>query len=274
VITATLATRALAVAALLLAAGQRLPSVAAGQVSGVVITTDDPPQSVRRAIVSLADASQHLDFHTVSDDQGRFVISQLPKGRYTLQAARPSFVSIAYGATEPGRPGSPIILATDDGIQRDLRLRMARGAAISGTVRDSSGAVLPGRTVHVEWAGGNGLNLSIPVAVQTDDRGEFRFYGLAAGPYVVLVEPTTKLDVELPSDAEVDAALRDLQRQQSGFGAPAGPANPPPTSSPGTRKYTAVSVYFPTAFSRTDASIVTVGAGEDRRGTDIIVRLR
>ena len=260
------------VSASLVSVGQRLQPALAGQISGVVMTTDDPPRAVRRAIVSLSDSSQHLDFHTVSDDQGRFSLTQLPKGRYSLQATRPSFVSIVYGAPSPGRSGSPIVLAEGE-IQADIRLRVARGAAISGTVRDASGDPLPGRTVHVQWAGNSGLTVPIPAGVQTDDRGEYRIYGLAAGAYVVIVDSNTKLEIEVPSDADVDTALRELQQEQRGLPTVTGAGNPPPIpSSP--RKYTSASIYFPTSLSRADASVVSVEAGDDRRGIDIIVRLR
>lgn len=261
-------------AACVMPMAQSQQSVPAGQISGFVTTTDNPPVAVRRAIVSLVDSSQHVEFHTIGDDQGRFTLSQLPKGRYTLQAARPAFVPIAYGASEPGRSGSTIPLEENQ-VVTDLRVQVARGAAISGAVRDTVGEPLSGLIVRAQWAGGPGLNLEVPPLAVTDDQGEFRVYGLAAGPYVVFVEPhsTTPRSMEVPTDAEVDAAFRELQRQFSGVPTPPVPGNLPPRP-PSPLKYEVVSVYFPTALSRADASTVSVEAGQDRRGIDIIVRLR
>ena len=54
---------------------------------------------------------------------------------------------------------------------------------ISGTVKDSSGAVLPGVTVTV-----TNVNTAITATAVTDDRGVYLVTGLAVGTYKVVAE--------------------------------------------------------------------------------------
>ena len=47
---------------------------------------------------SLEELERALGHHTITDDEGRFEFASLPAGRYMLSAARPTYVTIAYGA--------------------------------------------------------------------------------------------------------------------------------------------------------------------------------
>src|SRR6187455_1525175 len=97
--------------ALLATASQLSGQQAAGAVSGVVLTTDDPPRPVRRAIVSMRGNDLALGHHVITDDEGRFEIKDLPAGRYAVSAKREAFVTLAYGATRPEWPGIPLAVA-------------------------------------------------------------------------------------------------------------------------------------------------------------------
>ena len=55
---------------------------------------------------------------------------------------------------------------------------------ISGAVRDSSGAVIPGATVNIEQEGVNGA----PRVIHTDARGSYTVTNLPAGTYTITVE--------------------------------------------------------------------------------------
>src|SRR5262249_22549795 len=74
---------------------------------------------------------------TATDDNGRFVFSGLLGGRYSLSASKPGHVSVSYGQTKPGRPGTPIQLS--DGQQFNARLLIYKGGVITGTVLDENG---------------------------------------------------------------------------------------------------------------------------------------
>jgi hypothetical protein len=245
--------------------GQQAPAVAS--VSGVVLTIEDTPRPVRRAIVSLRGSDLALGHHAITDDAGRFEIRDLPAGRYDLSAKRAAFVTIAYGASRPEWPGTPLALAAGQHLS-GVALRLAPGAVITGTVRDDTGAPTADLPVYVErpTAAGELFKRS----AQTDPQGEYRIYGLAPGTYTVWVQPLkTSGDVMYArSDAEVDAILQQLR--QGRFGAPQAPV-----ARPGARASVSdfAPIYYPSAFTDEDAIPVVLAAGEERTGVDMTVRL-
>jgi hypothetical protein len=73
-------------------------------------------------------------------------------------------------------------------------MRLPHGSVITGVVRSSSGAPLPGAGVLVAGiqAGTTGPRNLLPTLqpLTTDDRGVYRAFGLPPGDYVVQVQPT------------------------------------------------------------------------------------
>jgi protocatechuate 3,4-dioxygenase beta subunit len=126
---------------------------------------------------------------TISDAKGRFEMVDLDPGVYRLSAKRSGYLEMSYGAHRPGAEGSRVRLEAGQSLS-DLRIKLTPGAAISGTVRDSDGEPLEGaHVVLARFAYERGIPGVRPdAAVDTDDRGEYRFHGLAAGKYYVSVE--------------------------------------------------------------------------------------
>jgi hypothetical protein len=245
--------------------GQQAPALAS--VSGVVLTTEDPPRPVRRAIVSVRGSDIALGHHAITDDAGRFEIRDLPAGRYDLSAKRAAFVTIAYGASRPEWPGTPLALAAGQHLS-GVTVRLAPGAIITGTVRDDTGAPAVGLEVRVErTTAAGGL---FQRSARTDSQGAYRIYGLPPGTYTVRVQPLmTSADVtHARSDAEVDAILQQLQ--QGRFGAPQAIARLRGSRSPVSDF---APIYYPSAFTSEDASPVVLAAGEERAGVDMTIRL-
>ncbi|HEX7779931.1 MAG TPA: carboxypeptidase-like regulatory domain-containing protein, partial [Vicinamibacterales bacterium] len=243
------------------------------------MTTDAVPQPVRRAIVSLFGGSQPLGRHTITDDEGRFEFEALPAAKYEISAARPSFVPIAYGATRPGRPGTPLAVKAGQSITGVLVL-LARGAVITGVVRDAEGDPITGIEVRVERSGINAAMGKARVSVVTDDQGVYRAYGLAAGSYVVSARPPSTGGVSsIPTDAEVDVALRELQRRRGvGSPNPSGvPSKPATARAAGpdatARVHDLVPVYHPSVFTQEETIPVTVATGEERSAIDVTVQM-
>ena len=241
-------------------------------ISGVVVTTDEPPQVIRRAIVTLTGGGAG-DRYAISDDNGRFSFQGLRAGRYMLSASKKSFVTIGLGALRAGQPGAPIILGDAQRLD-DVRIRLARGAVITGTVRDESGEPVPGLNVRVEATTTVGNSRPLTFTTATDDQGTYRVFGLPSGSYLVSTRPTgtPTSDLTAPTDAEVDAALRELQaRRAAGPPTPApGVRNIPPTTP--ARAIDFVPVFHPAVFTREEATAITLAAGEERGGADITVR--
>ena len=246
----------------------QLPTAAPARLSGNVVTAEPSPQPVRRAIVSLSGGNRPLGYHAVTDDEGRFVFPAVPAGRYGLTATRPSFVSIAYGASRPGRPGTAISLEPGQ-VVSDVRLQLARGAVVSGTVRDVSGEPIPNLEVRVQTLG---PATSTPtVIVGTDDLGRYRAFGLSAGAYVVVARPYGPTGgVELRSDGDVDKALAILRQRRP---AATSSATVTPATNPVQQKPVSFAhVYHPSALTPDDATAIAVTAGEERSGIDITLQ--
>ena len=126
----------------------------------------------------------------LTDAQGRFEFAQLPAGRFLLSASASGYVPRAFGESLLGESGTPIDLI-DGQVMDKVELALVRGGAISGRIVDETGGSLAGATVTVQrvsgpesypgtWGPGHNGQLAT-----TDDRGQFRIYGLAPGDYYV-----------------------------------------------------------------------------------------
>lgn len=160
-------------------------AVPKGGMTGRVVAADSG-RPVRRARVFLSGISLPGGRGTLTDDDGRFEITELPEGRYTLTAGKTGFITVSYGQRRPLQAGMPIQLAADQQLT-GLEFRLPRGSVIAGRVYDDTGDPLPGATVRVmryEYAQGN--RQLVPVgSAQTDDLGGYRVWGLNPGDYYV-----------------------------------------------------------------------------------------
>lgn len=198
-------------------------AVGTGLIIGQVIT-GDAGTPVRRARVNLSGAELRGQRTTVTDDEGRFVFTQLPAGRYSMTASKAGFVSIAYGAKTAGRAGTPIQLA--DGQKLESKpIPMPKGGVVTGVVLDEYGEPSPGtpvRALRMVMRTGE-KRLESAGTSTTDDRGQYRIYGLQPGQYIVTAQPrnTGLGGLQVSVAAEIENALQQMQ-QQLGRGAGAG----------------------------------------------------
>ena len=86
------------------------PPVGTAAISGVVVSDDATPAPMRRVRVTVRSDAYGNGWSATTDDAGRFVIGNLPAGRYAVQASKPAWLIASYGATRPGRPGTPIAI--------------------------------------------------------------------------------------------------------------------------------------------------------------------
>jgi hypothetical protein len=239
-------------------------------IAGVVVTTDGIPQPVRRAIVTLSGGALALSLNAITDDDGRFQIADVPAGRFTISASRASYVTIAYGASAPGRVGVPLVVEPGQRLT-GIRLLLARGAVIAGTVRDANGEPTSGALVRLAKRRGADL-VTLPVTVETDDRGGYRFFGLAAGEYFVVAQTSVLHaagQLQVASSEEIDRALQELAR-----GGREGPDPRQQLPMAASDRSVAMSpVWYPSSTSSEDATPIALQTGEERIGADITMRL-
>jgi hypothetical protein len=256
---------------------------AAGRIIGRVVSSGIESKPLRRARVTLNGSDLRPGRTTITRDDGTFAFDGLPPGQFTLGVVKSGYISIAYGATGPGRPGLPVTLAP--GGQQAITITVPRGAVITGLLTDGTGQPLPGLQVRamkfrilpprgerqlVEVASGN---------VVTDDRGIYRIFGLPADDYAVSVRPTPGIEaltagLRTVSATEVRQALADARqsRDRSLPGLPpgrsAGPARSTGLSPEPAGRVAFAPVFYPGTTSPSQARLVTLGPGEERTAID------
>ena len=244
------------------------PTVGAASIAGVVVNDEDKPQPVRRAIVTLAGDGLRPNRGAVTDDEGRFRIDRLPAGTFALTVTKPSYITSAYGAKRPGRPGTAISL-TDGATITDLVVKIWRGAVIAGVVRDERGEPVPGLPVTAAplRAGTSALLTLSNNGDPTNDRGEYRIFGLEPGRYYVSAKPSSGAGGPLTAltDAQVDTAFSLLKQRM-------GSSTSTATQIPASRPFEYAPVFHPAETVLTQAQPIAVVAGQEALGIDISLR--
>ena len=148
---------------------------------------------------------------------------------------------------------------------------MARGAVITGVVRDESGAPMPNARV----AAGiirvqNGLRDIYQLgSAQTDDRGVYRIFNLAANNYYVFAVPSiSTMDVRQLTSDDWQAVTSELRQTGAPAPAAAGAARTPPGRPVGFAP-----IFYPGTLSFADATAIPVGTGQEVTSIDLTARL-
>jgi uncharacterized protein (DUF2141 family) len=250
------------------------PSSRTATISGVITADDSSNAPLRRAIVSINGGDLTGVRSAITDVAGRFTFGGLAAGRYTVVATKAAYLDASYGAARPGRAGTAVTLAADE--RREIAIRMTRGSAIEGVVRDELGSPLPNITVQALAPGqpANTTGPAAPVAAPsavTDDRGMYRIFGIAPGEYVVAAIPSLSGEGEIGrrQDADVDALLSRLRTTPpAGAGAA---ARPRAVALPRGEPVGYAPVYYPGVPLPSAAERVHLAAAEDRRGVDLVI---
>jgi len=196
----------------------------------------DTGQPVRRATVRVS-MPGNGPWLTTTDASGSFRLDGLPVARVIVTASKAGFVTMGPGQTDPFASTTSTTLQASPQAN-DVTIRLIRGAALVGRVIDEFGdPVAEGsvRAYHAEYSGG-GRRL-MPVRVdQTDDLGQFRLFGLAAGRYYVAANWRT----------DTPDAPAPTTRGGSGF----------------------AQTFYPGTTSAGDATVISVTAGRDATGLE------
>lgn len=156
-----------------------------GRIRGVV-TAADSGQPIRLAAVTVTSSVKGMTKTTLTDASGRYGFAELPAGRYTIAVNKAGFVPLSFGQHAYGGEARRIELA--DGQRFDEgHIKLPRGSVLSGRVFDEAGDPLVDASVQVfraQYAQGV-RRLARVRSGMTNDLGQFRIYGLAAGTYYV-----------------------------------------------------------------------------------------
>ena len=131
---------------------------------------------------------------TTTDSEGRYRLFGLGPGTYQVLALAPILVT-GETNSNPYGTGKTILLSAAEAAE-DIDFKLVRGAVITGRITDQEGKPVIEERVNVEsisQAGNQMQQMQMSSAsmnspmYQTDDRGIYRVYGLAAGRYKVSV---------------------------------------------------------------------------------------
>ena len=249
-----------------------------GRISGRVFASEGG-RPVGRARVSINGGELAGGRAVLTDASGVFEFANLPAGRYTLNVSKTGYVSISYGQRRPLQSGTPLQLADGQEL-KGLDMRLPRGSVISGHVYDATGEPMPGTMVRVlmyRYAQGNRQLVPAGTA-QTDDRGEYRVWGLNPGEYFV---SATNRNMNL----NINLAAREGPPGIGGPLVPGSGAPPAVQAALAARGITGDGVqddpselayaptYFPGVASPNEARPVTVGLSAEVLGIDFSVLL-
>ena len=306
------------------AATPQTPDYKTGLVMGQVVDADTG-QPISGAVVRLAmrsaaaataprasQAAQPQQLAQLTDNEGRFLFHDLPKGSVALSATAPGYMVPAGPGGGVGAANRPVVVGDAEHVF-DQKIRLVRFATISGTVVDETGDPAVGFLVEASKRKAPGVttgpSFQDAFSTTTDDRGMYRIAGIPPGDYFVVM-PQTQLT--MPAQAGDDlvsgilsggmggimgdlmasggAAMGALggirvgnvmwssgaSSSGSGFsGAPmlgGSGGFPGPPPSAIGRLAAYQTTYYPAALTTALATVVTVRSGENRDGMDFQLR--
>ncbi len=232
----------------------------------IVAASTGQPLKRARVVATARDFRGRLS--TQTDETGRYVLTDLRAGAYTLTVSKPGFITVSYGQRRSRQPATPVQVRAGQEL-RDISLALPAGSVITGHVADEDGAPLPLATVRLlRYVYQQGQRQLVPVgADRTDDRGQYRVFGLELGDYFVSAVVSRQLTTgggRLGLAFELGAGGRALrpvnEPAQPDVNAPDDPLGYAPT-------------YYPGVTSLVEAVPVTVGLSAELSGVDFAVRL-
>lgn len=196
----------------------------------------------------------------LTDEQGRFFFANLPAGTYTFTTQKTGYVV--------PRAAAPASIEIGDGERvNDVKLRLAKVASISGTLRDEAGDPVVGTDVLVIRRGvTNGRPTLQPAGLRSrsDDRGAYRVGNLQPGEYIVCA---CSRDI-IPIDGGLLTTLGSEPLQLMNVAARALSVGSDVVSLDSTLK-TFGPTFHPNSVTASRSTRVTLAPGEDKTAIDI-----
>jgi len=140
-------------------------------VAGAVVNISGPRPSHR--MVSLR-----------SDATGRFAVEGLGVGTYSMTVNASGYLSAGYGQRWHGGPTRLLEVRSEPAVF-NVRMHLVQAAAVEGRLTDARGEPIVGANVRLVSFGPDGTQIDASRPVRSNDRGEYRFYGLAPGRYTI-----------------------------------------------------------------------------------------
>ena len=179
-----------------------IPAPSKCQVKGQVFNsvTGEPVHKVQMQLLGMPGASAGAGlrmaapdsediqgFSATTDEEGRFLFAGLAPGSYQVMAHRNGF------RDQNGLGSGGALELSEENPTREVEIKLVPLGVIAGRILDSDGDPVSKVSVqaavydYTQW----GRRLQPHGGTTTDDRGEYRIYGLDAGHYFVQAEPSS-----------------------------------------------------------------------------------
>jgi len=182
---------ALSVASISAAKSQDSVKSKGGSIAGRVIFANKGITGVTVTVTMSGDAlsGKGLTMKVLTDDEGRFQISNLSAGSYYVWPFVPALVVAEATGSHPS--GKIVALAEGETVE-DVDFHLSSGAAITGRVSDSAGRPVIDERIRLIPIGDDVRRLAGSTypgisEIRTDDRGVYRVFGLPGGKYKVAI---------------------------------------------------------------------------------------
>ncbi|HEY7444576.1 MAG TPA: carboxypeptidase-like regulatory domain-containing protein, partial [Vicinamibacterales bacterium] len=281
-------------------AGQVLDATAGGSVPGAAVTMTP---TGRGGLGPLPDGRSvanpvGLGVRIVTDVNGRFVIRNVPQGRYAILAEASGYAQGLYGQRRVGGPSAILEIGPGDHVI-DVKLSLWRLGAIDGAVIDEAGEPMPGVRVRAfRRTTVDGVKRWKETSVSvTDHRGRYRMAELRAGEYligVLTVQRTLPASRVAAQPQPTSESASPVTSGSTGFGGPTrtltgtrigdfllatensggvsqdgAPLRPMPPLESGGALFVCPPLFYPAASTPEEATILSIASGEERRGVNI-----
>lgn len=146
-----------------------------------------------------------------TDSSGQYKIGNVDPGKYMLNVRRNGFVGASYGVKGNARTGPGTILNLNArSAMKNIDVKLTPQGVVIGRVVDEDGdpvAVAQLRAMQPMYQNGR-KTLRVAGYSSTNDKGEYRIFGLAPGRYYVAVvqNPNNISAAEIRSDGDGDYA--------------------------------------------------------------------
>ena len=161
------------------------PATGTARIRGRVV--DSPGNRPLSRVEIRAASGTGTSASALTDAEGRYELTDLPAGTYTVSATKANYIRTSWGEQRAEGPGKRIALA--DGQRLDnINISLRRAGVITGRIVDEFGDPVTDVSVmamRYQYVQGSRRLMPSGRGGQTNDVGEFRLYGLSPGQYFV-----------------------------------------------------------------------------------------
>jgi hypothetical protein len=181
-----------------------------------IVTKDPGSEPVKKAVIELIAENQQSggNYTTVTNADGFFHVGGIAPGRYHLFAERAGYVE----GIHHGSRGHILTLAAGQDL-KDIQIRLAAAATVTGRVTDEDGDPLENTEVSVlrrSFAAGRAQWRQMGSA-RTNDLGEYRIPGLPSGNYYVSVNPPPDFKTLLDSENSPASGKSNTEKPSTSY---------------------------------------------------------